>query len=416
MVTTFPPAFSRPRWTLTEETNMHTVAAASLSDFIDASKLTGGPVAWNLNGFTQHAPILVRTAAPHVMASSLELVGTIDEIAHIFKRIQPFQPFDAKESATICFLDTKSANHNVALQWMRLKTPRFITKDRDACILDSRNVFRRDGKRGYACLFESIEIAECPMLDISHGYVRAKIEQTGYVFTEIHPGLVNVVHSLYVDFKGFFPAFLSQRYMKKQVASIKSLETYIRQVRMQDAALLYPVQPQKQCTSCRKVFGFFELTACCSSCGENVCQECISTGLVQGKKVVPLCIPCILMSSPKPSTSSSIGILRAQIQRNVSKVEFPDDETEQKNMERGLIQSLAATIAQRSNLSILRSLEETDAHSDGVPSDDPAYDTPPRIHRGRGRSVNGSGVWEDAIWKFHTNLERFKHQKTLRTV
>ncbi|CAK4624043.1 hypothetical protein LEN26_006343 [Aphanomyces euteiches] len=407
----FPPSFSRPQWTPTQEQHMHQLAAESLNQFIDECNLTSG--AWALHGFNSQVPILTRNYAPRTFASSLQIAGTIDEVAHIFKRIQPFQPFLAKESTCIGYLDTKSSNHHVAIQWMLLDTPPLI-KSRDACILDTRNVFVRDGKRGYACLFQSISIPECPKLDVSHNYVRATIEQSGYVFTEISPGLINVVHSLYIDFKGQYPSCMAQHYMKKRVATIKSMEVYIRQVRIQDAALLYPVQPQKQCPSCRKVFGLLERTKLCSACDEYVCGECCTSGLIQGKKVVPLCIPCVLISTCKQS-SSSLGFLRAQIQRNISNVDYPDEDTDCKSIDRGVLQTLASQIIRRSNLSLLRSLEETQALPDDNEFDNPAFEPPMRA-RPRGRTVTTSGIWEDAIYKFHNNLERFKNQRTLRTI
>ncbi|ETV95483.1 hypothetical protein H310_10954 [Aphanomyces invadans] len=403
-VTGTPTSFSRPKWTPPQETHLQLLATSSLNEFIDGCNLTSGE--WTLNGCSNQAPLLVRNTAPHAMASSVQLAGTIDEIAHIFRRFQPFQPFDAKESACIGFLGSKSNHHHIAIQWMLLDTPP-LTRGRDACIMDTRNVFSRDGKRGYACLFQSIDIPECPNLEVSHKYVRANIQHSGYVFTEIHRGLVNVVQSLHVAFGGHFPACFAHRYMKKQVATIKSLEMYIRQIRIQDAALLYPVQPYKQCPCCRKVFGMFERTKSCVGCDEVVCVGCCSIGLVHGRKVVPLCIPCVLISISMPSTSS-LGVLRAQIERHVSSVDYPEEEQDVKEQ--------ASSITGRSNMYIMRSLEETHAMSEDVEFDTPQPQRVPPLGRNRGRSENSSGVWEDAIWKFHSNLERFKHHKLSRTI
>ncbi|RLO09053.1 hypothetical protein DYB28_000226, partial [Aphanomyces astaci] len=389
-VTGTPTSFSRPKWTATQETHMQQLATSSLNEFIDGCNLTSG--GWTLNGCSHQVPLLVRNEAPHALASSVQLAGTIDEIVHIFKRFQPFQPFDAKESACVGYLGSKSNHQHIAIQWMRLDTPP-LTRDRDACILDTRNVFSRDGKRGYACHFQSVDIPECPNLEVSHRYVRASIQHSGYVFTEIHPGLVNVVLSLHVDFGGRFPICLAHHYLKKQVATIKSLEMYIRQVRIQDAALLYPVQPHKQCPCCRKVFGVFERSKTCAGCDEVVCVDCSSVGLVHGRKVVPLCIPCVLVSVSKPSTSS-LGVLRAQIERHISSVDYPDDEPEGKCVDLTHVQSFGP--ATRSNMSIMRSLEETQATSEDIEFDTPQLAPP--IPVARGRSENSSGLWEDAIW------------------
>ncbi|RHY91770.1 hypothetical protein DYB35_004270 [Aphanomyces astaci] len=389
-VTGTPTSFSRPKWTATQETHMQQLATSSLNEFIDGCNLTSG--GWTLNGCSHQVPLLVRNEAPHALASSVQLAGTIDEIVHIFKRFQPFQPFDAKESACVGYLGSKSNHQHIAIQWMRLDTPP-LTRDRDACILDTRNVFSRDGKRGYACHFQSVDIPECPNLEVSHRYVRASIQHSGYVFTEIHPGLVNVVLSLHVDFGGRFPICLAHHYLKKQVATIKSLEMYIRQVRIQDAALLYPVQPHKQCPCCRKVFGVFERSKTCAGCDEVVCVDCSSVGLVHGRKVVPLCIPCVLISVSKPSTSS-LGVLRAQIERHISSVDYPDDEPEGKCVDLTHVQSFGP--ATRSNMSIMRSLEETQATSEDIEFDTPQLAPP--IPVARGRSENSSGLWEDAIW------------------
>ncbi|RHY69779.1 hypothetical protein DYB30_005628 [Aphanomyces astaci] len=389
-VTGTPTSFSRPKWTATQETHMQQLATSSLNEFIDGCNLTSG--GWTLNGCSHQVPLLVRNEAPHALASSVQLAGTIDEIVHIFKRFQPFQPFDAKESACVGYLGSKSNHQHIAIQWMRLDPPP-LTRDRDACILDTRNVFSRDGKRGYACHFQSVDIPECPNLEVSHRYVRASIQHSGYVFTEIHPGLVNVVLSLHVDFGGRFPICLAHHYLKKQVATIKSLEMYIRQVRIQDAALLYPVQPHKQCPCCRKVFGVFERSKTCAGCDEVVCVDCSSVGLVHGRKVVPLCIPCVLVSVSKPSTSS-LGVLRAQIERHISSVDYPDDEPEGKCVDLTHVQSFGP--ATRSNMSIMRSLEETQATSEDIEFDTPQLAPP--IPVARGRSENSSGLWEDAIW------------------
>ncbi|RHY32299.1 hypothetical protein DYB32_002677 [Aphanomyces invadans] len=108
-----------------------------------------------------------------------------------------------------------------------------------------------------------------------------------------------------------------------------------------------------------------------------------------------------------PSTSS-LGVLRAQIERHVSSVDYPEEEQDVKEQ--------ASSITGRSNMYIMRSLEETHAMSEDVEFDTPQPQRVPPLGRNRGRSENSSGVWEDAIWKFHSNLERFKHHKLSRTI
>ncbi|KAF0711831.1 Aste57867_5089 [Aphanomyces stellatus] len=301
---------------------MAETASHALRQFIlDAQLLRSeGSIEWTLDGTAKDCHVQLYTGKTQgnavVLAGATQVQGTLADAATICEQFPSLHGFDALESLAIASIETEMPFHHVAFQWMSMRSMGVVTH-RDACVMEVRDMFTTDdGLHGFASLVQSIELPECPVLDTSHGLVRMHIQHTGYLFTQVQPNVLDVVHCIHVDFQGTLPTWLSKRYMKKRVATVATLDQYFKQLRHTDtstAAAAGFVASHKQCGCCAKVFGTFESKRQCTVCHDKVCKLCYTTGLLpQLNKIMPLCIRCVLRqpssasaSHPPPATRPS---------------------------------------------------------------------------------------------------------------
>ncbi|CAK4676276.1 hypothetical protein LEN26_018999 [Aphanomyces euteiches] len=304
-------ALRRPKWTLHEEHEINEIASASLRQFIlDAQLINSeGEIEWSLDGTAKDCHVQVFSGKARgnvaVYAGSMQIPGSLDEAATICEQFPSYHNFDPLETLTLADIETDMPYHHVGIEWMSLKASGVI-QNRDACLLEVRDMFTtHDGVRGFASLTQSIDIPECPPMDASHGLIRVSVRHTGYMFTEIEPGLLDVVYSVHIDFRGTIPGWLSRRYMKKRAAQVAALDSCFRQLQAMSSkrSFVGSTLSNSHCACCSKSFGTFEFKKQCSVCLDRVCKLCFTTGLVPHQnKVMALCIRCVLTEAPRPVT------------------------------------------------------------------------------------------------------------------
>ncbi|RHY96237.1 hypothetical protein DYB37_005625 [Aphanomyces astaci] len=316
----------RPTWTSTQRQQVRESATQALRQFIFDSQLLhndGGSIEWTLDGSTDKDGLvqLYTGKTPFnvvVFANARRVRGTLAQAATLADQFPTSHHFDALESVAVASLDeddlaTDNHHHHVGVTWMAVKAAP-SAKVRDACVLEVRDMFETGGAKGFASLVQSIDV--CPE---ATGFVRMHIQHTGYTFTEVSPGLLDVVCSMHVDFRGTLPSWVARRYMKKRVAGMAAqLSVYIKQMQPAEATttMLRNVVSGKQCAGCFHPFKAFESRKICTTCRDRVCKACLTTMFV--KKVrqhKPVCIRCVMKeattaqpirrSSPDSSSSST---------------------------------------------------------------------------------------------------------------
>ncbi|OQS06949.1 hypothetical protein THRCLA_01027 [Thraustotheca clavata] len=274
-----------------------------------------GRVAWKLDRVTSNGKVQYYTGqtqdGSYVVAGATQIYATLDEAAILCSQLQPFQVVQAHESTQILEVNAidQPLHRYVGVQWMSFSAAS-IGKGRDACVLECRDKFVNDqGYEGYASLIESIDTPECRSLEASHGFVRAKLRHTGYVFTQVRPGLLHVVHTMHIDFKGQLPMFVCRRYAKRRIAVVQHLEQSFWQLRQSESFAFSEQLRKRACPICFKQWKTLQLKKECGTCHKKVCSSCCTTGLIPGMhKVVPLCLACAFASPSHTASQTTANI------------------------------------------------------------------------------------------------------------
>ncbi|EQC27491.1 hypothetical protein SDRG_14694, partial [Saprolegnia diclina VS20] len=292
-------------------------AKHALRLYVDDAQVQGRArrVTWKLDKISENGKIQYYTGqaidGSVVVASATQLHATLEEAAQLCAQLQPFQVVDATESTRLFEAHTpdQPPHRYVGVQWMAFAVPG-VGKGRDACVLECRDtVVNERGEPVYAYLLESIETPVCASLEATHGFVRATLRMTGYVFTQVRPGLLLAVHTMHVHFKGNLPKVLGRLFGKRRVASLEHLEQALWQLRNADTFLFTDQHRKRACPICFKPWKRLQTKKKCGACSARVCAACCTTGLVPGlHKVVPFCLACAFAA---PSTLSSTSLLTA---------------------------------------------------------------------------------------------------------
>ncbi|RLO12857.1 hypothetical protein DYB28_015387, partial [Aphanomyces astaci] len=207
----------RPTWTSTQRQHVRESATQALRQFIFDSQLLhndGGSIEWTLDGSTDKGGLvqLYTGKTPFnvvVFANARRVRGTLAQAATLADQFPTSHHFDALESVAVASLDeddsaTDNHHHHVGVTWMAVKAAP-SAKVRDACVLEVRDMFETGEAKGFASLVQSIDV--CPE---ATGFVRMHIQHTGYTFTEVSPGLLDVVCCMHVDFRGTLPSWVAR--------------------------------------------------------------------------------------------------------------------------------------------------------------------------------------------------------------
>ncbi|KAF0717768.1 Aste57867_2107 [Aphanomyces stellatus] len=334
-MTSPPPTFFRcPPLTPDERERFTQRGLAAAYEIAEKAQRYGGPIAWGLNSDEKDLQIFKRTSCSPSPPSTrtaflswIEVVGTLDEVVELFKSettqeakaycrrfghlmtdavtlysIVPPRRTDQREMINLSWRSFKSAIGNVI-------TPR------DACVLDVHHSFTFNGRPVWVRLLKSVQLACCPDLQSTLGFVRMEIEIAGHVFMESidRPGHLEIGYVVQSDMRGHLGHWASWAIdlsVKKRCRNLLDMDRFLRENRLSKSPCLVPSQlascrAATQCFLCVKPFRRLSVRRNCVKCGHVFCHHCNQVWLVCLRGVdtkVGVCNVCSLGTTADRTT------------------------------------------------------------------------------------------------------------------
>ncbi|KAF0719617.1 Aste57867_911 [Aphanomyces stellatus] len=265
------------------------VSAMEVVTMARSSKDTDGwLLLWSQSDLTIHrGPDIGPTA---VCVGATEILGTLDELAALFRTDTPAQAKeyvarvgrDLEDAVPLYSLVGPSAHgprEKVGVTWMALQSPvKKIVKTRDCCVLECHHEFKVSGRRGWVRGMQSIELPNCPPVP---GLVRMHIGAAGHVFVESErPGYVLAYHVVQADFKTTAMDWVIEMALQRRCRSLLDLDRFLREDRLSQTPYasqgeMQSKHTQRQCHLCTKPFGWLASKTNCAKCGQVFCTACI---------------------------------------------------------------------------------------------------------------------------------------------
>ncbi|KAG9409536.1 hypothetical protein AC1031_019799 [Aphanomyces cochlioides] len=191
-----------------------------------------------------------------------------------------------------------SAHHYIGVDWMAYGAKNIFI-DRDACFLECHDLFEYTGtsrkRRGFICVYTSVDLARFPSFQASHGLTRDHIQREGHVFLETHtPGLLDYHYIAVVPPTSCFSRSVHlSKALERQCARILNLEELWAIQRITERLATSPAirrmsvpSSSGPCECCRKSIGLFAAKRHCRQChgvaSTSANLQPISVGDVRG--------------------------------------------------------------------------------------------------------------------------------------
>lgn len=186
------------------------------------------------------------------------------KILSVVKRSTPFTPF-----------------HSAYIRYTSFDTP-MLMSDRDFCLCVCTNLIEHeDGSTVGYCLWESVDLPECPDRSATDKIIRSRMWRSGYVMKNSGKpnALTKVRYIIGVEIGGFVPKLTGWIYMSAFGANCRQVcehyrkrwldpETFKRREDWERKA------DAKECPICRRKFGPFVKRYNCVKCGLVVGGHC----------------------------------------------------------------------------------------------------------------------------------------------
>ncbi|EQC36733.1 hypothetical protein SDRG_06168 [Saprolegnia diclina VS20] len=209
----------------------------------------------------------------------------LDDIVELYKAPSSYLGVD---NARVLY-ETTTATAKVALKWGVFRSPIPFVRDRDACYLESSQLFLdRRGRRGFARFITSYPLRA---MDYRSGYIRADVRNWGLVLLESSDTKVIYASTIVdIDWKGQMPAWGASHMTSRRAQSIKQLPALLRK-RLRDRCGLCHVKPA--------IFELGPRLVPCTACRKPLCVRC------RNADVAPVCVICRHPRAPRPATRPS---------------------------------------------------------------------------------------------------------------
>ncbi|KAH9125211.1 hypothetical protein LEN26_008274 [Aphanomyces euteiches] len=237
-----------------------------------------------------------------LLFASTEILATLDKVSDFFyvdnstKRQNYARVMDisiAKRNRLHILIERgsrpfkhASAHHYIGVDWMAYGAKNMII-DRDACFLECHDLFEYTGtsrkRRGFICVYTSVDLARFPSFQASHGLTRDHIQREGHVFLETHTrGLLDYHYIAVVPPTSCFSrSFHLSKALERQCARILNLEELWAIQRITERLATTPAirrmsvpSSSGPCECCRKSIGLFAAKRHCRQCHGVMCAAC----------------------------------------------------------------------------------------------------------------------------------------------
>ncbi|KAF0685993.1 Aste57867_22196 [Aphanomyces stellatus] len=190
--------------------------------------------------------------------------------------------------------------HYIGIDWGVIKSELGgIVANRDACLLEVHDEFvyvdpsTKVPRRGFVRAFDSVDMACCPSLYKSHGFVRSNAKRSGHVLIETDvEGTFDFYNVLVLVPNGYAPRVLVRQSVLRTVSQVLNLEQHFQSRRlahhvfrasssgarpsmsMHDGKRPTSTSLTGACGRCMKLFHFFSTKTTCVKCVEPMCSSC----------------------------------------------------------------------------------------------------------------------------------------------
>ncbi|TYZ57534.1 hypothetical protein PybrP1_005406 [[Pythium] brassicae (nom. inval.)] len=177
----------------------------------------------------------------------------------------------------------------VGINWVAVRSPGLFSKSRDFCYLRSTGTMQDKDKHevGYVVM-HSVDVRECPSLELSLGLVRttisgvllfkesADVRHTDVLWQGSSPGagaassgkLMALMHETFTSYVTNLNRFREAKFLAQQLESRRS-------------HALAKGSARKHCYMCFKRFTLIRPRYACGMCAEDVCKDCGTTSRVK---------------------------------------------------------------------------------------------------------------------------------------
>lgn len=159
----------------------------------------------------------------------------------------------------------------------------------------------KDGSTIGFRVMESIELAQCPSMEDTHGLVRGRLERTGYIFRNKGQSETKILHMNSIDMKGSMFGFATSKMMLSFASVIPRLRRHFERRQIDGSCMIEKgryvrLDSMSTCQRCDEMFGAFRMKHNCRSCGKVVCGQCSDYKSVDlpgaGIKKLRICHAC----------------------------------------------------------------------------------------------------------------------------
>ncbi|KAF0691334.1 Aste57867_17422 [Aphanomyces stellatus] len=291
--------FTCPPLSLAQIDYIKDVAAQVCREVVDHACVDASPIQWTLVAnetygqmYRGRDPTAPAGVVSYLAESTLHN-ATLDDMSTLFyasstpaykEYIKTY--YDELRDGAKLYEVVAGRRHSVSVNWLMQETPTrgVVFKNRDWCFVESQDhVVMPDGRRAWVRSFRSIQLACCPNLQATLGYVRADHYRSGtcYIETDM-PGVLTVRQLLQVQLNGDLGTNMSdyvvQRGFKTRVKAMAhrvdrgllahrlSRSSFV----VYDSILMAP--RRRHCRACDRAFGLLVRRRQCQKCAEVVCN------------------------------------------------------------------------------------------------------------------------------------------------
>ncbi|KAK1938987.1 hypothetical protein P3T76_009062 [Phytophthora citrophthora] len=220
---------------------------------------------------------------------------------------------------------TKSNPHrSVYIRYTSFDTPNPM-KGRDICVCVCTDLVKmEDGSTVGYCLWESVDLPECPDRFSSDKIIRSRMWQSGFLFRNSggENAVTKVCYLIGAEIKGFAPQFFGRICMPKFGGNCRRVCQHFRKQKL-DPETFVPradwdlKQKIRACRWCQRGFNPLVNKYNCVSCGVVVCSRCffMTEVSVPGAVVtrVRICHVCLTKAGMKLKSRSTVHVVRGSL-------------------------------------------------------------------------------------------------------
>lgn len=214
---------------------------------------------------------------------------------------------NVKEAKILAVLKPPTRQRPMQSMYVRyssFETPKLMS-GRDLLVCVCTNLLRlEDGSTVGYCLFESVELPECPERYESERIIRSKISRSGFFIRNSGKpsALTKVCYINGLSIGGIAPQLAGKVYMTVFGGNCARLCSHYRKRSLNPETFVPRARYKsrraaKSCTVCTRHFGALSKRINCVSCGDVVCRRCCFTEevSVRGAVVTPvkICSYCL---------------------------------------------------------------------------------------------------------------------------